>query len=392
MRSVLLLVLVLPAFAGQSSPTYSVASSPQPLQNSAGTPPAARIRFYSFEFQEPHPFHLRVHFTGIEGAPAAGGRYGVEALIEGDEAIAYGTIEVVDETGATIQQLPMVAEAVALGYRFVGLMTVPSRPFRVRLTGQGVDGTQFTRMYGRMFNPVHKPQTLPSFGPDVPPDVPREVIVALEQMFKEQAPKTIAEREALLIANPGGRIVIPHYRVSNVTYEPLLSAAGGPTGIRITYEVVFPQSGRYSPGVGIRGENLNNGDGLVDDHRLHTLKSTIVPRPREIHAPEMEAQDYPGLLGQRTDFLYEKGIVYRFTVDHVPTYIRFDKDRVTQCMSQYERKSYSNFDRMVASVGPTRYDVSIGRSFAGRIENFYGEGVFYRTFMAEGTPDCDERR
>ena len=391
MRPLLLLLLVLPASAAQSPATYSVPSSPQPLQNTAATLRASRIRFYSFEFQEPHLFHLRVHYAGIEGAPSAGVRYGVEAGIEGDEAIAYATIEVLDEAGTTIQQVPMAAEAMGYRYRFVGLITVPSQPFRVRLAGQGVDGTEFTRMHPRLFKPVHKPQTPPVFGPDIPPDVPREVIVGFQQMFEELAPKTIAEREALLAANPSGRILIPRYRVSNATYEPLLSPSGGPIGIRVAYEIVFPQSGRYSPGVGIRGENLTSGDGVVDDDRLHTLKSTIVPRPREVHAPEQEAQDYPGLFQQRTDFLYEKGTVYRFTVDRVPKYISLDKDRVTLCMSQYERRSYKNFDRMIASMGPTRYDVSIGESFEARIQNFYGEGVFYRTFMAEGTPDCDER-
>jgi hypothetical protein len=390
-RPLLLLLLVLPASAAQSSATYSVPPSPQPLHNIAASPRAAWIRFQSFEFQEPHLYHLRVHYGPIEGAPSAGGRYGVEAGIEGDEAIAYATVEVLDEAGATIQQVPMAAEAMGSAYRFVGLMTVPSHPFRVRLTGQGVDGTEFTRMHPRLFNPVHKPQTPPNFGADIPPDVPREVIVGFQQMFEELAPKTIADREALLAANPSGRISSPQYRVSNATYEPLLSPAGGPIGIRVTCEIVFPQSGRYSPGVGIRGENLTRGDGVVDRDRLHTLKSTIVPRPREVHAPEQEAQDYPGLFQQRTDFLYEKGTVYRFTVDRVPKYISLDKDGVTLCMSQYERLSHKNFDRMIASMGPTRYDVAIGTSFEAWIEHFYGEGVFYRTFMAEGTPDCDER-
>jgi hypothetical protein len=89
-------------------------------------------------------------------------------------------------------------------------------------------------------------------------------------------------------------MLIPQYRVSNATYEPLLSPAGGPIGIRVTYEIMFPQSGRYSPGVVIRGENLTRGDGVVDDARLHTLASTITPRPREVHAPES-----PGLCRAR---------------------------------------------------------------------------------------------
>jgi len=97
------------------------------------------------------------------------------------------------------------------------------------------------------------------------------------------------------------------------------------------------------------------------------------------------------LFQQRTDFLYEKGTVYRFTVDRIPKYISLDRDRVTRCMSQYERRAHKNFDRMIGSMGPTRYDIAIGESFEARIENFYGEGVFYRTFMTEGTPDCDER-
>lgn len=391
MRPLILLLLVLPASAAQSPATYSVPSSPQPLPNIAATPRTSRIRFHSFEFQEPHLFHLSVHYARIEGAPSAGGRYGVEARIEGEEAIAYATIEVLDEAGTAIRQVPMAAEAMGYAYRFVGLMTVPSHPFRIRLTGQGVDGTEFTRMHPGLFKPVDKPHTPPGFGPDMPPGVPREIIVGFQQMFEELAPKTIGEREALLAANSSGRILIPQYRASNVTYESLLSPIGGPIGMRVTYEIVFPESGRYSPSVRIRGENLTRGDGVIDDARLHTLKSTIVPRPREVHAPDQEAQDYPGLFQQRTDFLYEKGTVYRFTVDLVPKYIRLDKDRVTRCMSQYERRSHKNFDRMIASIGPTRYDVAIGESFEARIENFYGEGVFYRTFLTEGTSECDER-
>jgi hypothetical protein len=47
---------------------------------------------------------------------------------------------------------------------------------------------------------------------------------------------------------------------------------------------------------------------------------------------------------------------------------------------------------MVANTGPTRYEVSIGDgAFTSTIENFYGEGIFYRTFMTEGTPACDQR-
>jgi hypothetical protein len=387
MRSLLLPLLGLAVSAGQS-PTYSVPASPQRLQNTAGTPPAAGIRFYSFNFQEPHPYHLSVHYGSIEGEPSAGGRYGVEAGIENDEAIAFATIDVIDEAGNSIQQVPMVAEGLGYTYQFVGLMTVPAYPFRVRLTGQGLDGTRFTRVHPRLFRPAATPQRLPTFAENLPPDVPREVIAGLQRMFDELAPKTVAEREALLAANPDGRIVIPRYQISNVTYAPLLSPAGGPIGFRVTYDIVFSRSGRYSPGLGIAGQDM--GTGIVERVRLHTLESTIVPPPREVHAPEKEAANYPDLFTQRTDFLYEKDTPYRFTVERVPNYIRRERDQVTLCMSDPE--SQKSFDRMVANTGPTRYEVSIGDgAFTGIIENFYGEGIFYRSFMTEGIPDCDQR-
>jgi hypothetical protein len=387
MRSLLLLLLGLAASAGQS-PTYAVPASPQRLQNTAGTPLAAGIRFYSFTFQEPHPYHLSVHYGPIEGEPSAGGRYGVEAGIENDDAIAVATIDVIDEAGNGIQQVPMVAEGLGYTYRFVGLMTVPAHPFRVRLTGQGLDGTRFTRVHPRLFRPAATPQRLPTFAENLPPDVPREVIAGVQRMFDELAPKTVAEREALLAANPDGRIVIPRYQISNVTYAPLLSPTGGPIGFRVTYDIVFSRSGRYSPGLGIAGQNM--GTGIVERVRLHTLESTIVPAPREVHAPEKEAANYPDLFDQRTDFLYEKDTLYRFTVERVPNYIRRERGRLTLCMSAPQ--SQKSFDRMVANTDPTRYEVSIGDgAFTSAIENFYGEGIFYRTLMTEGTPNCDQR-
>ena len=109
-----------------------------------------------------------------------------------------------------------------------------------------------------------------------------------------------------------------------------------------------------------------------------------------MHAPEKEAASYPDLFTQRTDFLYEKDTLYRFTVERVPDYIRRQRDQVTLCMSDPE--SQKSFDQMEANTGPTWYEVSIGDgAFTSTIENFYGEGIFYRTFMTEGTPDCDQR-
>ena len=133
------------------------------------------------------------------------------------------------------------------------------------------------------------------------------------------------------------------------------------------------------------------GTGIVERVRLHTLESAIVPRPREVHAPEKEAENYPDLFTQRTDFLYEKDTLYRFTVDRVPNYIRRERDQVTLCLS--DPQSQESFDRMVPNTGPTRYEVSIGDgAFTSTIENFYGEGIFYRTFIPEGTAHCDQRR
>jgi hypothetical protein len=391
LRGLLLVSLVPVIAAGQSATPLSVAAAPQSLTNVAPQPRADQIEFVKFEFQEPHLYELSVHYGPIDGEPSAGLEYGAEAVIGGEEAIASATLHVVDEMGRKIQPVPIATHSTGGSFEFLGLMTVPSQPFRILLEGESVDGKAFKRAYPRLFRPVNEPQArLPRF----PPDFPRELVAGFQQMFDHLAPKTIAERQALVAGNPDGKIVIPRFQVSNVTYAPLLAPGGRPVGLRMSYDVEFSTAGRYRPELRVFAEDKE--DFIVGRNPLHPLESTIVPRPRKAHSPDEEAEYVPGLLAQLTDYIYEAGTHYRFTLELLPNFIVLDRDKTTLCVIhqrfRLERDPARAFARMVANEGPTTYRVSIGgNAFEARIANFYGEGTFYRNFVAEGGRDCADQ-
>lgn len=389
-RPLLLILAVSVIAADQSANTPSVPTTPRTLINVAPQPSADDIKFVAFEFQEPQLYELSVHYGRIEGEPSVGVQYGVEAVIGGEEAIGSATLHVIDGAGRKVQPVPIATHATGAGVEFLGLMTVPPEPFRILLEGEGVDGKLFKRIYPRLFKPV---KVSDAGTPGFPPDFPRELIAGFKQMFEHLAPKTIAEREALVAANPSGKIVVPRFEVSNVTYAPLLSPNGLPVGLRMSYDVEFSKRGRYAPGLRVFAEDKE--DIIVGRNPLHPLKNTIVPVPRKAHAPDEEAEEVPGLLAQLTDYIYDGHTRYQFTLELVPNFIIIGRDRLTLCVFhqrfRLERDAAKAFARMAANEGPTSYRVAIGGStFEGRIENFYGEGTFYRNFVAEGVQDCSD--
>jgi hypothetical protein len=361
-------------------------ASPRSVRDVTEQPNASSIEFGSFDFQQPDLYHaLTVHYRPITGEPSVGAEYGVEASLGGQDAIATLLSEVIDEAG-TAQPIPMVYRSIGVpGHvEFIGMLTAPARPFRVRITGEDIYGRRFSLVFRRLFRPVLERRA----EEEIPPEFGREFVQHVQQMFAEAR----AERYALAAGNPSGRMGMPRTHVSNVTYLPFVSPSGRPLGIGVTYDVEFSHAGRYNPELRIFAADRE--DTSVGRYPLRPLKSAIQPAPRETYAPYKEAEEIPGLLAHRADFLYETGIRYKFALELVPAFVMMHRNSTIPCLvhegSRYNSAAQKAFVRMLARDAPTTYRVFIGRTaFEGRIDNLYGEGTFYRSFVAEGLSECE---
>jgi hypothetical protein len=386
---IVLVSVVLSVLAGQVGAQSPLTGATAPVRDVTKAPRAAEIEFVDFEFQQPRPMHGGVALFGIDGEPASGTRYPVEASIGGEAGIASASFEVIADDGTIIQPLRIAWRGTAApGHsNFIGVMHVPSRPFRILLTGQTVDGRRFRLVYERLFKPVKGTVDLRPAG-EIPPEYGGQ-----RRLMDEEAARLVAEAEAYAAAHATDPLVMPRMAVSNVRYAPLLSAAGRPIGVRLTYDVELSQDGQYNPRLDVHPEDLEDSSGVSAEMRV--LNSSLEPLPRLAHAPQAPADTRGGdsVLAYGADFLYDARTVYHFRVDLVPGFIATGGGASTPCIWRQGFQTAPNpdkaFARMLAGEGPKTYRVYIGgETFEGRIENLSGEGTLYRSFVAEGAPDC----
>ena len=124
------------------------------------------------------------------------------------------------------------------------------------------------------------------------------------------------------------------------------------------------------------------------------LDSTIAPMPREAYPPHDEVllnDIRTSPLDAGAHYTYEGDTVYRFTADLVPNFVVHNLERTKSCI-HYQQYTHSPetekaIAQILATETPTTYSVTVG-TFKGRIQNFYGEGTFFKSFVAEGAKDC----
>lgn len=385
-----LLAIVSPAPADQATAPRSLPTAPRPVTDVSEAPKASDIALWEFRFQQPTFLHGGPGLFPIEGEPTIGARYAVEAWVHGLEAVATASFEAVDEYGVTVERVTLVKDT-AIDSRFVGMMSVPAHPFRIVLRGESIDGEPFLRTGDRLFRPVYRQPAPPRASPALPPEEARMV----QQIIDEVFPRIVDEVEAQVAAS-SGVIVMPRMQVSNVTYSPLLSPQGGPTGVRISYDVRFSETGQYNAGIAVEAEYTQPGwQGLT---RMTVLDSRITPMPRNAYPPFDEvvfSEIWSSPLQANPRFTFEGNTRYHFTADLVPDFIVHNLEKSRSCVYyrrfRYQPKSRTPFQGILANEAPTSYLVSIGKTaFKGRIEGYYGEGTFHRSFVAEGARDCGE--
>jgi len=278
----------------------------------------------TFDIQDTAMLHAGPGLFDIDGEPQIGRRYPVQSYIGGDQAIRQARFEIVDQQGELIQPLVMARKGTPGSSRFLGMMTVPNRPFRIALTGESVEGHPFRRVHRRLFQPVaqalSRRRQLQGLAPDE--------AAFFQRVLDESDPVVKAEAEAEVAGINDPTFVMPQMRVSNVTYAPLLSAAGRPRGVRISYEATFSHRAEYTGGVGLQ---LRDDDyrwrGMA---RLQIVDSRVEPTPHFPHKPYgpfTSSEFYWSPLEHSGTLIYEPGIVYRFTADFEPEFVVHNLDR-----------------------------------------------------------------
>ena len=373
--------LVLLLCVGQSESQQSPAPDVRPVKLlPSPTPSSGQIQFSSFEFLQLYITH-HAGSSVIKGEPTKDARFCVEAKLYGEEAIATAKFEAVDERGNVIQKISIERQADANGGSgFYGVMKVPDRPFRVVISGEGVDGLSYSRTYERLFRPTTRPLS-PVLIPGATATDPTEM-----QKFETAAKEYMSKMEEELSKKAGEMIVMPHMRVSNVMYAPFLSKVGRPLGVRITFDVEFSQDGYYNPKLHIHPDYKNDDwRGRID---MNPLTGSIEPLPAEEGSP----QDQPHILAFGAGYLYRAGTTYHFTAEYIPDFVIQNEKKTKFCIWN-QRYRYSPemhaWKAILASKAPTKYTLYINNTnFGGEIEGLHPQGVLFNSFVAEGAKDC----
>jgi len=370
--------------AGQTNVSVAQDASPRPVRDITEPPSAAQVALLDFKFQEPS-FRS---FAPIDSEPVIGAEYVVEAHVDGEHAVATMKFEIVDDTGIAIAPIAIGRQTRSGFPRYLGVMTVPAHPFRIVLTGHTVNGEPFRRADDKVFRPIERaaPRPQSSHG------LPAGWIELIERLVEDKGPQLIAEVKADLASKPSAVMAIPRMEVFNVTYAPLFSAQGRPIGLRIAYDAKFSETGQFNPAVEAEGKYDN--DGWQGRTRMEVLDSTITPMPSEAfrpYGPVILNDIRTSPLQSGATYTYEEGTVYHFTADLVPDFIVHNLNRSKACIyyQRYRSSPWAQkpFAEILTYEGPTTYSVLVGGRRA-LVENFFSEGTFHRSFVAEGAQDC----
>jgi hypothetical protein len=366
----------------QSVESQSAAGMRPVKQLPSETPSSAEISFMDFEFKQ---LQISRHpgMFPIEGEPTKGSRFFVEATFHREDAIATAKFEAVDEAGNVLQKILIEREPDANGGSgFYGVMKVPDRPFRVVVSGEGIDGRSYRLVHERLFKPTTQPKSAVLIPPGGDLKKRREFEETASQAYMD-------EKEADLRRSAGEMIVMPRTRVSNVMYAPYLSKAGRPLGVRITFDVEFSQDGYYNPELQLYPNyKKDEWRGRID---MKPLTGSIEPKPEESGSPQIQ----PHILAYGAGYLYRAGTTYHFTAEYIPNYVVQNEKKTKFCI-WYQQYKYSPeleaaWKEILASKAPTKYTLSI------RNTDFYGEiddvpqSTLFKSFLAEGATDCGEQ-
>ncbi len=340
------------------------------------------IDLLRFDFQEIYYGFEGPNYTRMKGEPPAGAQLIAQAQLFRPEAVSTARFEFVDALGRDLNQLFFTKKNTdILDGDFVGVVSVPDEPFKVRVSGLDVTGKPYRRTYSRLFRPG---KGRPA-APRLPSGIPANQAASLRQMLEaheQQARKRLVEEGR---RNPDGTIALPRVEVSEATYEPLMSNRGNVIGIRLRYAVRVSHDGNYSLQPWVRPLYANENLRSVEMHPIAVIAD---PLPEGLNAKTAELHLRYG--GGAT---YRAGKIYRFVVDTIPSFAIQNAQRTRFCIMRSTFKGSPALEATWRSITMSDHPVSYGTNikwttFAGRTDSFSGLGVFYRSFLKEGAQEC----
>lgn len=377
----------IPCF-GQSA--ILVDDSAHPVERFTSDPSRVRgVLFFSFEFQQPYLGHEGPNFTRLKGQPSAGAQYLVKAELFRQEVVATAKFELADEAGRVIQLLHLSKFDNSLDRgQYVGLVKVPSHPFRVVVSGKDLDGKRYRRVFANLFRPTNRPPAAALLPPKFPPAEATKIVTMLK-LFEQL---TIANMEKEVSKHPDGVIVMPRVEVSDVTYEPFVSEKDNRLGMRLRYKLRFSIDGDYAHSLQVFPVYEDeNARGLVN---MEVVNETIEPRPEppSYATPDIHV-DLNTLVRDGSEAWFENEVVYHFSIELIPNFVGQNASKTKFCMyeDQFENsvESRRTWEAMKASLAPVKYRVFINKmDWGGETKPFYAPKTFYDGFIREGAVKC----
>lgn len=337
----------------------------------------------------PYLGHEGPNFTRLDGQPSVGAQYLVKAELFRQEEAATAKFELVDEGNRVIRLLHMSKSDNSLDNgAYAGFVTVPSRPFRVAVSGKKLDGKGYLQVYSDLFRPTNRPPAPPLLPPKLPPAKAAEIAATLKAI-EQQA---ISNMEKETSKHPDGVIVMPRVEIFNVTYETLLSDRDNRLGMRLRYDLRFSVDGDYAHSLQVlpfyEDENVR---GLIHMEAINE-KIDPTPKPPSYATPKIHV-DLNTLVKYGSEAWFEHSVVYRFSVELVPNFVGQNASRTKFCVDEDHFKnrveSQRKWEAMKVSPAPVKYRVFINKmDWAGETEPFYPPQSFYEGFLKEGAVKC----
>jgi hypothetical protein len=335
----------------------------------------SRFRFLTFVFGREGPMD-----TPLQAAPVAGREYFVEADIFGIESAAAVRFELVDAAGRSLQTLTMwKANDGADEGEFYGFVKVPNQPFRAAVSGTGRSGAAFRSAFSTLFQPAAN-------GTDdrqaLPPGVPADQRNRIQSMVDDYRRELQARSAQTAAQHPDGVIALARAVVSPIAYEPLNSAAGAPTGLRLRYSIQFPvrQTIVAVPLVFPTYQALQ-WRGVVE---MKGLGGTISPAPQMVGVQSLQ-----DVIIYRARATYEAGTTYTFTIDMVPDYVFQGTLSGRFCLFEQKFTNRDVWNALIASDAAVPYSLSISDAETSAIiPTFFPQRTFYQSFKSAGAADC----
>jgi len=175
-------------------------------------------------------------------------------------------------------------------------------------------------------------------------------------------------------------------RVLRVRDEPLLSSRGNPIGVRISFDALVPRTGGYL----ISAATLASASGetIWPLHFGHMIGLRVEPSPTKQSGSPYD--------------LFQKDIVYTFTQDMLPSFIRYDEKTRTPCLAEVRTKYITEAD-FLSALGANRdinlrvevvvdgeYNAVHVVAAEGITSRRYDLQAMYDTIAKEGSGRCEQ--